>query len=128
LFLHAVGGFGFITLTAELVCPATKPPTAFSTIRGTFARLKANNASTDMNATTMNDTTTKKELSIASIRCANHYKRIFFEGPATSEAAATFETLSEDVGQLPAGSASLEPVLAKARDLYGRAGFVEVCP
>jgi hypothetical protein len=36
LFLHAVGGFGFITLTAELVGSAARPPTAFSTIQGTF--------------------------------------------------------------------------------------------
>src|SRR5208282_3137752 len=37
LFLHAVGGFGlFIYFTAELVGSAAKPPTAFSTIHGTF--------------------------------------------------------------------------------------------
>jgi hypothetical protein len=36
LFLHAVGGFWFISFTAELVGPAAKPPTAFSTIHGTF--------------------------------------------------------------------------------------------
>jgi hypothetical protein len=37
LFLHAVVGFGlFIYFTAELVGSAAKPPTAFSTIQGTF--------------------------------------------------------------------------------------------
>jgi hypothetical protein len=36
LLLHAVGGFGFFIFTAELVGPAAKPPTAFSTIQGTF--------------------------------------------------------------------------------------------
>jgi hypothetical protein len=32
---HAVGGFGSF-FTAELVCSTAKPPTAFSTIHGTF--------------------------------------------------------------------------------------------
>jgi hypothetical protein len=37
LFLHAVVGFGlFLCFTAELVGSAAKPPTAFSTIQGTF--------------------------------------------------------------------------------------------
>jgi hypothetical protein len=39
LSFHAFGGFGFFSFTAELVCSAAKPPTAFSTIRGTFPRL-----------------------------------------------------------------------------------------
>jgi hypothetical protein len=39
LFLHAVVGFGlFLCFTAELVGSAAKPPTAFSTIQGTFPR------------------------------------------------------------------------------------------
>lgn len=37
LFLHTVVGFGlFIYFTAELVRSAAKPPTAFSTVQGTF--------------------------------------------------------------------------------------------
>jgi hypothetical protein len=40
LFLHAVVGFGlFIYFTAELVGSAAKPPTAFSTIQGTFPKI-----------------------------------------------------------------------------------------
>jgi hypothetical protein len=41
LSFHAFGGCGLFSFTAELVCSATKPPTAFSTIRGTFPNVRA---------------------------------------------------------------------------------------
>jgi hypothetical protein len=46
LFLHAVVGFGFILFTAKLVCSAAKPPTAFSTIQGTFPADVGGNSTT----------------------------------------------------------------------------------
>lgn len=76
----------------------------------------------------MSDATKQKELYIADIRWKTHFKRIFFEGSATEQAARAFEGLSEKLGEMAQSAISWEAMLAAVRVQYEKAGFIEIQP